>query len=190
MKNSTSLTDEQLTGQLHQGSMRAFEAIYHRYWTKLYAFAYHQVGVKEDAEQIVHDVFEYLWLRRTNVEIVQLGVYLMVATKHTVNKFIRSQITFRKYQEYLVLNQMQFGDSIHNETSAAIDFSELSKAIDEALQQLPDKTAQVFRMSRLERRSHREIALSLGLSEKAIEYHISKSLKHLRHRLHPFLSDN
>jgi RNA polymerase sigma-70 factor (family 1) len=178
VKTTDSYTDEQLTGHLRKGDMWAFEAVYHRYWTKLYAFAYHQIGVKEDAEQVVHDVFEYLWVRRSAVEIHHLGVYLMVATKHTISKFIRSQITFRKYQEYLIFQQMHLGSSPQSEAEASVQFGELAKAVDEALKQLPDRTAQVFRMSRLERRSHREIADSLGLSEKAIEYHVTKSLKY------------
>lgn len=165
--------------------MWAFEAIYSRYWAKLYGFAYHQLGVKEDAEQVVHDVFEQVWTRRNVVEINQLGVYLMVATKHTINKFIRSQITFRKYQEYLIFQQMH-----QHQADESVQFSDLTRAMDEALKQLPEKTAMIFRLSRLEEKSHREIADALNLSEKVIEYHITKSLRHLRQHLKPYLSDN
>jgi RNA polymerase sigma-70 factor (ECF subfamily) len=177
--------DDQLSLYLRQSQVWAFEEIYRRYWSKLYGFAYHQIGVKEEAEQMVHDVFELLWNRRNTVEINHLGVYLMVATKHTVNKFIRSQITFRKYQEHLILQQMH-----QNEADEPVQFGELSRAVEEALRQLPEKTALVFRLSRLERQSHREIAAKLNLSEKAVEYHVTKSLRHLKQHLKPYLSDN
>jgi RNA polymerase sigma-70 factor (family 1) len=190
VKVTSNYSDEQLTSYLRQGTVWAYERIYHRYWAKLYAYAYHQIGIKEEAEQAVHDVFEQLWIRRDVVQINQLEMYLMVATKYTVNKLIRSQITFRKYQEYLIFQQIQRTGSLQNDTDEPIHFGELTRAVDQALKQLPDKTAQIFRMSRLENRSHREIAELMGLSEKAVEYHVTKSLKHLKLHLKPYTPEN
>jgi RNA polymerase sigma-70 factor (ECF subfamily) len=51
------------------------------------------------------------------------------------------------------------------------------------MKKLPEKTCEVFRMSRFENQSVKEIAVQLNLSEKAVEYHITKSLKLLRENL-------
>ena len=64
---------------------------------------------------------------------------------------------------------------------------ELSEAIDIATRQLPEKTRQVFRMSRFEEQSVKEIAQTMNISEKAVEYHITKSLKILRLHLKDFI---
>jgi RNA polymerase sigma-70 factor (ECF subfamily) len=64
-----------------------------------------------------------------------------------------------------------------------VHFSELSDAVEEAMKKLPEKTCEVFRMSRFENQSVKEIAVQLNLSEKAVEYHITKSLKLLRENL-------
>jgi RNA polymerase sigma-70 factor (ECF subfamily) len=56
-------------------------------------------------------------------------------------------------------------------------------ALDQALEGLPEKTRQVFKMSRYEYLSHREIAQQLQLTEKAVKYHIT----HLRTYLRDFL---
>ena len=165
--------------------MDAFEKVYGRYWARLYGYALHQLSVREEAEQVVHDVFEALWARRNEAIITQLDVYLMVAVKYAVNKCIRSRITFRKYQEYLVYQQIQ-----QNQAEESVQFNDLNRAIDEALRQLPEKSALVFRMSRLENRSHEDIASVLQLSTKAVEYHLTKSLKHLKSQLRPYVSDN
>jgi RNA polymerase sigma-70 factor (ECF subfamily) len=45
---------------------------------------------------------------------------------------------------------------------------------------------EVFKMSRFDKKSVREIAEHLQLSEKAVEYHITKSLKVLREQLNHF----
>jgi RNA polymerase sigma-70 factor (family 1) len=185
LKSVSQLSDEQLTESLRRSDARGFEEIYRRYWSNLYSFAYHQIGSKEEAEQLVHDVFELLWKRRTEVEIKHLSIYLMVATKYTVNKYIRTQITFRKYQEYLIFQEIE-----QSHGSEIVHFDDLTRAVDEALKRLPEKTAEIFKMSRLENRSHKDIAAALHLSEKAVEYHVTKSLKFLKNHLQHFLSDN
>jgi RNA polymerase sigma-70 factor (ECF subfamily) len=61
-------------------------------------------------------------------------------------------------------------------------------AIEKAIYQLPDKTQTVFKMSRFEEKSHKEIAVTLDLSEKSVEYHITQALKFLRVYLKDYLT--
>jgi RNA polymerase sigma-70 factor (ECF subfamily) len=64
---------------------------------------------------------------------------------------------------------------------------ELDTAIDRAIGQMPEKTQTVFRLSRFERQSNKEISHVMNLSEKAVEYHIKQSLKTLRIYLKDFM---
>ena len=75
------LTDEQLVTQLREGNKRAFEEIYDRYWYKLFCISYHQVGSREESEELVHDIFESLWNKRSDTEIRNLATYLVIAMK-------------------------------------------------------------------------------------------------------------
>ena len=61
------------------------------------------------------------------------------------------------------------------------------RALEKALDGLPEKTQEVYRLSRFENLSGREIAERIGLSEKSVEYHISQSLKFLRLQLKDFI---
>ena len=56
-------------------------------------------------------------------------------------------------------------------------YDELQHSIDRALDTLPQRTADIFRMSRYESLKNREIAQQLGISTTAVEKHISKALK-------------
>ena len=58
------------------------------------------------------------------------------------------------------------------------------------MKKLPEKSGEVFRLSRFEGQSVRAIADRLNLSEKAVEYHITKSLKVLKEQLRVFHTDN
>lgn len=102
MKNYKLHTDEQLIDCMMQSDERAFEEIYNRYWDKLYGVALHQLGSREEAEQLVQDVYEKLWKRRFELNIKHLGVYLVVSVKNLAVNFIKSQITFRKPPQYFL----------------------------------------------------------------------------------------
>lgn len=173
------LTDEQLVNLIIEDSKYAFEEVYHRYWYKLFGVAYHEIGTREEAEELVHDLFESLWNRRHQLNIRMLSAYLVVSIKHLSTNYIKSQITNRKFQEYLIFNEIRQSHA----TEEVVHFSELSDAVEEAMKKLPEKTCEVFRMSRFENQSVKEIAVQLNLSEKAVEYHITKSLKLLRENL-------
>lgn len=51
------------------------------------------------------------------------------------------------------------------------------------VESLPDKCQMVFKLSRNEQLSHKEIAEQLGISTKTVENHITNALKVLRDSL-------
>ncbi len=182
----TILTDEQLVTELSEGNKIAFGEIYDRYWYKLFCIAYHQIGTKEEAEELVHDLFESLWNRREQSNIRHLNSYLIISMKNLITNFIKSKITWRKYKEYVILQKMQ--ENALTENTA--EFTDLSQALDNALKKLPEKTSKIFQLSRFENQSVKEIAKELNLSEKAVEYHITKSLKVLKDHLWIYHTQN
>ena len=93
--------------------------------------------------------------------------------------FIRSKINFRKYQEHIILKEI---DS-HFNTDEIVNYTELNDAVDKLLSLLPEKSVAIFKKSRFENMNTKEIAIQMKLSEKAVEYHITKSLKFLKENL-------
>lgn len=178
--NYQSLSNEQLVEALKSGNHRAFEEIYDRFAEKLFSLAYTQVGSKEEAEDIIHDLFEDLWKKRAESTIRNLATYLVVSVKYLTVAYIKSQMSLRKFQEYLIFNEIQQFNMVED----IVNFGDLQRAVENAMKTLPEKTVEVFKMSRFERKSVRDIAENLQLSEKAVEYHITKSLRVLREHLH------
>lgn len=180
------LTDSELIVLIATGNTRAFEAIYTRYWKKLYAFIYRNLHSKEEEEGILHEVFLSLWNNRNDATINNLGIYLFIATRNQINKFIRSQINFRRYREFQIMSridEMTTTDDAFNE----LDFT---TKLEEVLAKMPEKTATVFKLSKLEQLPVKEIAKRLEMSEKSIEYHITKSMKLIRLSFRDSYSDN
>lgn len=106
--------------------------------------------------------------------------------RHFAINYIKSQITYRKFQEYLIFQEIQKNFS----TDDIVNYADLQRVVNEVLEKMPEKTIEVFRMSRYENKSVREIATHLNLTEKAVEYHITKSLKFIKEQLDTYYNHN
>ena len=179
VRDLKALDDKELTERLFEGKKWAFEEIYNRYWKTLLSQAYHQLGVWEEAEELVQEVFISIWRRREEVSIQNLKLYLVLSVKNKVYDFIKSRINYRKYQEYLIFQEIKDNQDTEN----IVNYHELTLAMEKVLSQLPEKSAAVFRKSRFENKSVKQIAEELELTSKAVEYHITKSLKFLQDSL-------
>jgi len=170
------LADEILLKFLRISDELAFKEIYQRYWKGLYFSALHKINNSEIAEDIVQNVFTDLWEKREKHSIQNISAYLETAVKYQVINYIKSAIS--KKAHLSIVGEKQKAEE--NNTDLFLLVQELNTAIDKAISQLPQKTQTIFRLSRFEQHSNKEISHIMDLSEKAVEYHISQSLKSLR----------
>ncbi|OON68541.1 RNA polymerase sigma factor [Hymenobacter sp. CRA2] len=176
-------TDDALAQALAQGDERAFAEIYERYWYPLFEAAHRKTRSREDAEEIVQELFTALWLKRADSPIQSLKAYLYSAVKHRVIDLIRSQMMHAGYVDYTQVHVSALDFS----TEKTVAADDLSLALLTSLNTLPEHTREVFRLSRFENRSVPEIAEQLNISPKTVEYHLTRALKQLRLRLKDFL---
>jgi RNA polymerase sigma-70 factor (family 1) len=176
-------TDEDLLRLLREGSKDAFEAIFNRYWNSLYRIAYARLKSHEDAEEIVQELLASLWKKRSELLITNLNQYLFTSVKHRVISAIRQRITHEKYWEYYK-HFLPEGTTI---TEEVVEYNDLNTAIERAMQHLPEKSQQVFRLNRLQGLSIAEIAENLKMPRRTIEYHLTRSLRELRFHLKDFM---
>lgn len=177
------LEDEVLLKFLRISDELAFKEIYLRYWKNLYFSAINKINSKEVAEDIIQSVFTGLWEKREKHSIQNISAYLHAAVKYQVINYIKSAISKKSHLSIVGEEQKKQ----ENNTDLLLLLQELNAAIDNALDQLPQKTQTIFRLSRFEQHSNKEISNIMHLSEKAVEYHISQSLKSLRFYLRDFI---
>ncbi|GAA4406680.1 RNA polymerase sigma-70 factor [Nibrella viscosa] len=177
------LSDVLLYRLLQTGDEAAFREIYRKYWQLLFGIAYRKLQSQENAEEIVQDIFVDIWERRAGLQIDDLKKYLIGAVKYRILNTIKAKLIRERYKTF---SQTL---TTHTEplTESELAFQDLSRAIEQALAGLPQKTQEIFRLNRLENQSVREIALLLSIPERTVEYHITQSLRILRIHLKDFI---
>jgi RNA polymerase sigma-70 factor (ECF subfamily) len=185
MRNKSEISDSELLNLLtREGSSFAFEEIYNRYWDKLYGAAYKRLRSNEAAEELVQDLFADIWTRRGSLNInTLLPVYLYTAIRYRVINYVHKEMVKSSYQQHVILTDFDFDNS----TEEIVIASDLNHQIQTQVELLPIKCREVFELSRNEHKSNKEIAQSLGISEKTVENHITKALRRLRVSLNTFL---
>ena len=177
------LNEQEILHGLHEGSEKAFDIIFRNYWQPLFDLAASKLESMEDAEEIVQDVFASLWQRRNEQTINNLSYYLFSSVRNKIIDFIRARITKRKYwQQY-----QQFPFYFDQTTQDTVEANDLNAVIEKMVNTMSDKTQKIFRLNKIDGRSVNEIASSMKLSEKTIEYHLTKSVKQLRVYLKNFI---
>ena len=180
----TQVSDEALARLLRQGDMGAFEEIYHRYWPRLHSLAYKRLRSREATEEIVQDVFTKLWQNREKLVIhVSLTAYLLKAAKYAVLDCQQRELVRQNYREAV----QQTASAAHNGTEEAVLHNDLHLQLQAGIERLPTQCRSVFRLSRQEDLSMKEIATRLDISEKTVENHLGNALKKLRLSLREFL---
>lgn len=183
MPTEPGYNERTLLAELRNGSVGAFEELFNRYWEPLYKVAKSKLRSHDEAEEVIQAIFSSLWEKRALLYIDNLGSYLNTSLRNRILNIIRDKIPKEKYWAYYAA----FMPDHNDDTNQAVALDELNEAVESAVDHLPEKSRHVFRMSRVEGRSNAEIASIMNISEKAIEYHLTKSLKHLRVHLKDFI---
>lgn len=177
------LTDEQLLKLMQDDDPDAFETLYDRYWYKLYVCAYRRLQGKEDTEEAVQNLFESLWKNRHKIRIrTSLQNYLFSAIRYIVLRVLYKK-TAVPVAPVEAIPERYLASS---ETEDEILINDLNKQILKAVEGLPKKCRNVFELSRYEKKTHREIASLMGISEKTVENHITRALHHIKATLAHF----
>ena len=177
MKNFEKLSDERLSLLLFNGDNGAFEEIFNRYWSKLYAAAYKRVKHREAAEEIVQDLFTLLWSKRKSVQIhTSLAAYLYTSVRYMVFNHIQKEAVRENYKDSFQAANIFYDNS----TEETVLLNDLNRNIEKEVNHLPPKCRSVFELSRKENKTNQEIAEVLDISEKTVEGHLTKAIKLLK----------
>lgn len=173
--------DIELFLNVKKNDLKAYEALFRRYYQELYRFAYNYLRDQVPSEEMAQEVFLYLWEKREQIEIkTTLKTYLYSAIKNKCLNYIKYEAPRKQELEETHLALM-----ITTQPEEEEDSEKLRKYIDEAVNQLPTKCRQIFVLSRNAGLTYDEIAEEMEISVKTVENQMSIALKKLRESLRP-----
>ncbi|WP_433902906.1 RNA polymerase sigma-70 factor [Sphingobacterium puteale] len=163
---------------------RQFEEFFQLYWKRMYSFALKSIGDEDDAKEIVQDVFKSLWERRADLQLQDAERYLLRSVKLKSLEFLRNKGIKQRHHESLSSSKTE----LYEDTN--LYYKELKNHLDDAVESLPRQCKNVYKLSRDEGLTNKEIATNLLISERAVEYHISKALSVIKMRLKKYCNIN
>ena len=169
--------DPTLFSLVKQGNQIAFKQVYDKYWDRLYIYCYKILNDTWLVEDVLHEVFTQIWIRKEELEITNLKSYLFNAVRNRALLKIRDD-KFTKLDE-AILGKLELIPEIEQE----FDKNDTILAINRASKELPDRCRDIFYMNKIQHYSSAEIAKHFNISQRTVENQISLALKHLRKEL-------
>ncbi|HEY1112770.1 MAG TPA: RNA polymerase sigma-70 factor [Chitinophagaceae bacterium] len=161
--------------QQEQERYRHFEAVFHSLYNELANYAFSILKSKEDAEDVVQEVFIRVW--QTNPDVLStpdVKFYLLTSTRNGCISLLR------KTAGKTVVGPENIADTAVSDMPPAAPAKDIETLVAEALALLPPQCAAVFKLTRFGGLTYQQTAEALGLSVKTVENQVGKALKIMR----------
>src|SRR5690554_3457323 len=168
------------------GDKEAFRFFFEKYYSDLCNMVNLYVHDESLAEEIVQEIYIYFWEKKEKIHInSSVKSYLLSASK---NKSLNS-IRNKKNQQVIHKKILEVSETSYEMPANIIDAQQLRKIIDDAVNSLPERCGNIYRLVREKDLSYKEIAEKLGISVKTVENQMGIALKRLRDQLRPYYND-
>jgi len=170
-----------LVARLRSGDETALKTILDLLGPKIGNYCRRQGMDPRDAEELLQDTFLKLWQYREKLDLsANFEAFVFTIVRNSILNLSRRKLGYELTPT---------GNLEENAIAPAawdtyrISYQELVRSYLNILEQRGDKSREVFRLSREEGLSHKQIAEKLNISVRTVEFHISGTLKVLRTEL-------
>jgi len=170
----SNIQDSVLVALLKNDSHQAFCELYVRYYDPLRYYCQKYLNDEVEAEDVVQDIFMYLWESRNTLDITSSFSGYIYATAHNrILKMIRQFDVHLRYAQHILMNAKEST----NETEDSIIDNDYAALLNEMIERLTPKQKEVFHLSRIEGLTYKEISDRLHISVPAVQKHASNVLE-------------
>ena len=163
--------EKELLSLIALSDEKAFHTVYQQYFGKVYAMALSYLPNALVAQDMVQEVFVRIWQNRADLNSIRhFEPWLIVITRNLLIKELRKIYPPGWHPQQITTTDLQ----------ETLNYRELERLLAAAVEKLSTRQKQVYRLSKMEGYSHREIALQLGISVDVSREHLSKALQNIR----------
>lgn len=172
--------------ELQQGGYKTFENLFRKYYVVLCYEARSYIIEKHIIEELVGDVFRWLWENRETVVITtSIRAYLIRAVHNACLSYLR-----QNQPEHIELDNVTEKNALFSLDESPLDYvlsKELIERVNKAVKELPPQYKRVFELSRYKNLTYAEISEEMGISVNAVKLYQKKALAQLRLALREYL---
>ena len=173
-------SDYKLVERLQKGDVEAFDMIYEKYSGILYSFSLKYLRSTDEAEELVQSVFLKIWDNHKHLDKeLSFKSYLFTIAYNDICKLFRK----RNYLQKFISDTLYENSKVSSATEESIDYRSVLTLVQQIIDKLPERQKNIFRKSRQEGKSSKEIAEELSLSPGTVDNYISETLKFIRKKL-------
>jgi RNA polymerase sigma-70 factor (ECF subfamily) len=170
--------------RIQDDDVAAFESLFREFYAPLCRYAMRFVRDTDMAEEIVQDFFYHYWQNRKAVDInTNVKGYLFRSVRNKALKHLEHAAV---RQRHAINMAGAFSGTEEPLQAGALEAKDLQRIIDETLDTLPERCSLIFKMSRFEGMTYKEIAGELSISVKTVEANMGKALQLFRTKLEKY----
>lgn len=163
-----------------EGEKLAFQQIYEQYAGELYRYIYLFIRSKEDTEDLLQNVFTNIWLKNNALsDITSLRSYLFRASRNQVFNYLRNTKVKMRVHHQLATGEGRNMDDLNEQ----LLFKQYYAIAKDAIDKLPARRKEVFKLNLEQGLDMHEIARQLGISTSAVKQHLYAASDFIRNYL-------
>ncbi len=166
---------------IRKGDPSVFRKLYDVYYYRLFLYAKSYLDNENEAEDVVQELFIHLYEKRKELIVFSsLTSYFFRSVHNKCIQVLRHRKVIVDHEErhrFKIREAEILYNRAANFTFSEQQLKEIQQIFQRANEDLPDKTREIFRLSREQSKSNKEIAHILNIQLKTVEYHITKALK-------------
>lgn len=168
------ITEEELITAIKKDDCIGYNKLFTCYYSRLCQYVYGILENREDAEDVVQDLFLSLWHNRKKIEVTgSVAGYLFKMAKNKALNHIRSAKNYRH-----MIESRSYSDIYYEEN--LLEFDEFRIALYDCIERLPERSREVFILHRMKKIKQKEIAEKLTVSVKTIKNQIWSSMQKIK----------
>lgn len=169
--------EQQLFERIARGDEEAFGHIFHTYNAKLFPFVIKVTRSESAAQEIIQETFLRLWVHRESLAQMEQPVSWLykVASNLSLSYLRRQAAEIRRIQQVSMSSTVAENNGVNN-----IAVREMQSLLNAAIDRLPPRRQLIYKLSRQQGLSHKEIAEQLHLSRNTVKNQVVVALKFIQ----------
>lgn len=139
----------------------------------LYNFAYKFLRSEEDAQDIVQDVFEKLWVNRRKIDKLKVKSWMFTTAHHAMINFLN------RSKRSVAMENHELPEMAKQE----VNIFESNEVVQRAVAILPPVQRSIILLRDLEGYSYDEIAVAMNLTDSQVKVYLFRARKKIKKQL-------